>query len=178
MHRVSCVELGVNVIKHSLILNWLASSIYDMFLISMHLVDIDKKSIDHCNYRNIRNTIYESRHSKAALTLDTNLYRTKTYGYGSYELNAHNESAFVHKIISVPVISHIRIVTFTNAMDNLYLQDISILIQRRLCRRHCRRIEWVRWFCLKRNEFNEFHHIMVDIYDDHILFHGFVRMKK
>lgn len=63
-------------------------------------------------------------------------------------------------------------------MNNFYLQDNSLLIRRRLRRRHYRRTEWVREIYLKRNEFGEFHHIMEDLYNDHILFHGYLRMKK
>lgn len=45
-------------------------------------------------------------------------------------------------------------------------------------RRRCRRTEWVHETYLKRDEFGEFHHIMKDLYNDHILIHGYVRMKK
>lgn len=63
-------------------------------------------------------------------------------------------------------------------MNNLCLQDNSIHIRRRLRRRFYRKTEWVREICLQREEFGEFHRIIKYLYTDHILFCGYVRMKK
>lgn len=62
---------------------------------------------------------------------------------------------------------------------NLYLQENSLRIRRHWQRRrHYRRTQWVREIYLRRDEFGEFHHIMQDLYNDPILFHGYVRMNK
>lgn len=63
-------------------------------------------------------------------------------------------------------------------MNNLYLFDNSLITRRLRWRRRYRRTAWVREIYLKRHDFGEFHHIMEDLYNDHILFHGYVRMKK